>query len=356
MLETIEAGFIAWLGPGASALLALVASYSVYQACLWLTRRFTRSKAVPRIFLDAAARALGVFVCLLVLNGVLEAASEGLPMLAELQHFATLLLILSLTWAAVRCTSAIGEVIVTLNPVLEGQWKRARKVETQTRFLVRGLNILIVILGLGVALMTFESVRHVGGSLLASAGIGGIVLGFAARPVLGNLLAGMQIALTQPFRIDDVLHVQGEWCWVEEVTATYVVLRVWDLRRLIVPLQWFIENPFQNWSRNTADMIGTVFLWLDYAIPLEPLREEFARLLRQMPQWDGKVETVQVTDSSDQALQIRFLMSAEDSSKVWDLRCAVREGLVAFVQKHYPDYLPRVRARLVDSQTAAPET
>ncbi|WP_417543856.1 mechanosensitive ion channel family protein [Marinobacter sp.] len=355
MLESIEAGLRAWLLPGVSALLALLATYTAYRLALALTRRFTRSKAVPRIFLDAAARALGVVLCLLVLNGVLETAPEDLPLLSELQHLATLLLILSLTWAAVRCTSAIGEVIVTLNPVLEGQWKRARKVETQTRFLVRGLNILIVIVGMGTALMTFDGVRHVGGSLLASAGIGGIVLGFAARPVLGNLLAGMQIALTQPFRIDDVLHVQGEWCWVEEVTATYVVLRVWDLRRLIVPLQWFIENPFQNWSRNTADLLGTVFLWLDYAIPVEPLREEFARLLRQAPQWDGKTETVQVTDSNDRALQIRFLMGAPDSSQAWDLRCVVREGLVDFVQSQYPEYLPRVRARLVEDSDMASE-
>lgn len=221
-------------------------------------------------------------------------------------------------------------------------------METQTRFLVRGLNILIVILGLGAALTTFESVRHVGGSLLASAGVGGIILGFAARPVLGNLLAGLQIALTQPFRIDDVLYVQGEWCWVEEVTATYVVLRVWDLRRLIVPLQWFIENPFQNWSRNTADLLGTVFIRVDYGMPVSPLREEFARLLRRSPLWDRKVETVQVTDADDRTIQVRFLMSASNSTRAWDLRCAVREGLITFMQEHYPDYLPRIRARLVN--------
>ncbi|MEQ8516859.1 MAG: mechanosensitive ion channel, partial [Chromatocurvus sp.] len=280
--------------------------------------------------------------------GVLEAAPVGLPFLTQLQHGATLLLILAVTWALVQSASAIGDVIVALNPVLEGEWKRARKVETQTRFLVRGLNILIVILGLGAALTTFESVRHVGGSLLASAGVGGIILGFAARPVLGNLLAGMQIALTQPFRIDDVLYVQGEWCWVEEVTATYVVLRVWDLRRLIVPLQWFIENPFQNWSRNTADLLGTVFIRVDYGMPVSPLREEFARLLRRSPLWDGKVETVQVTDADDRTIQVRFLMSASNSTRAWDLRCAVREGLITFLQAHYPDYLPRIRARLVD--------
>jgi small-conductance mechanosensitive channel len=254
-----------------------------------------------------------------------------------------------MTWAAVRLTSVIGEVIVLLNPVLEGQWKRARKVETQTRFLVRCLNVLIIIVGIGAALMTFESVQRVGASLLASAGVGGIILGFAARPVLSNLLAGMQIALTQPFRIDDVLHVQGEWCWVEEVTATYVVLRVWDLRRLIVPLQWFIENPFQNWSRNTAELLVPVFIWVDYTMPIEPLRKEFSRLLDTMPQWDGNLATVQVTDSDDQAVQVRFLMSAPDSTRSWDLRCAIREGLVTYIQQNYPSQLPRVRARLMDT-------
>lgn len=349
MLESITDGARAWLYPGLTALVSVALTYVLYRLALGTIRRLSRRKAVFRLFLDAADRALGACVSLLVLNGVLEAAPAGLPFLLNFQHAATLLLILSLTWALVRCTSAIGEVIVTLNPVLEGEWKRARKVETQTRFLVRGLNILIVILGLGSALMTFDSVRHVGGSLLASAGVGGIILGFAARPVLGNLLAGMQIALTQPFRIDDVLRVQDEWCWVEEVTATYVVLRVWDLRRLIVPLQWFIENPFQNWSRNNADLLGTVFIRVDYAMPVAPLRKEFARLLRQSPQWDGKAETVQVTDSDDRTVEVRFLMSAPDSSQAWDLRCAVREGLIHFLQEHYPQYLPRIRARMVET-------
>ncbi len=355
MFESIESALTAWLVPGGSALLAVVATALVYRLLLALVRHFTESRAVPRLFLDAAARALGVSLCLLVLNAMLETLPPELPFLSVIQHAATLLLVLSLTWAAVRCTSAIGDVIVQLNPVLENQWKRARKVETQTRFLVRGLNIIIVIAGFGIALMTFDSVQQLGASLLASAGIGGIILGFAARPVLGNLLAGMQIALTQPFRIDDVLNVEGEWCWVEEVTATYVVLRVWDLRRLVVPLQWFIENPFQNWSRNTADLLGTVFLWVDYAMPIAPLREEFGRLLRASNLWDRKTETVQVTEAGERGLQVRFLMGAPDSSKAWDLRCAVREGLVTFLQAEYPEHLPRMRAQLVDEQAPASE-
>ncbi|XKH01646.1 mechanosensitive ion channel family protein [Marinobacter nauticus] len=348
MLETLQSGLRAWLWPGLSAIFTVLATYAVYRLALGVFRHFSSSRTVLRLFLDAAARALGVVFCLLALVGALETASADLPFMQAIRQITTLLLVLAITWASVRLTSAIGEVIVALNPVLEGQWKRARKVETQTRFLVRALNILIVIIGLGAALMTFESVQHMGASLLASAGVGGLILGFAARPVLSNLLAGMQIALTQPFRIDDVLHVQGEWCWVEEVTATYVVVRVWDLRRLVIPLQWFIENPFQNWSRNSSELLGPVFIWVDYTMPIEPLRQEFKRLLAESNLWDGQLATVQVTDTSDQAMQVRFLMSAPDSTRNWDLRCLVREGLIAFIQEQYPAQLPRVRARLVD--------
>ncbi|WP_127559304.1 mechanosensitive ion channel family protein [Saccharospirillum alexandrii] len=348
MLEVIDAGVSAWLWPGGSTVLVVLLTYGAYRIALGLVRQLSEAGSVLRLFLDPSTRAIGAVVCLLALSISLNTLPSDLPLLSSLQQLTTLSLILALTWAAVRLTSAIGEVIVALNPVLEGQWRRARKVETQTRFLVRGLNILIVIIGAGAALMTFESVQHMGASLLASAGVGGLVLGFAARPVLSNLLAGMQIALTQPFRIDDVLYVQGEWCWVEEVTATYVVLRVWDLRRLVIPLQWFIENSFQNWSRNNADLLGTVFIWVDYTMPVEPLRQEFTRLLAQSDRWDGQVATVQVTDSNDQAMQVRFLMSASDSSRNWDLRCAIREGLVTFIQEHHPDQLPRLRARLVE--------
>ncbi len=347
-----SAGIQDWLIPGLTALVAVVLTYLAYRAVLSFIQRITRSKAVARLFLDPAETALGFAIPLIVLNGVLETFRSDLPLLAEVQHAATLLLIVAVTWALVRSTSATGNVIVAMNPVLEGQWKRARKVETQTRFLVRVLNILIVIVGLGAAFTTFDPVRTLGGSLLASAGIGGIILGFAAKPVLGNLLAGMQIALTQPFRIDDVLFVQDEWCWVEEVTATYVVLRVWDLRRLVVPLQWFIENPFENWSRNDTILLGTVFVNVDYSMPIEPLRNEFNRLLHQAPEWDGEIATVQVTEAGDTTIKVRFLMSARDSNSQWNLRCAIREGIVTFVQQHYPERLPRMRAKLVET----PET
>lgn len=350
-LNVLQAGLEVWFIPGFTALIAIVLTFLVYKGVLSIIQRLTRSKTVPRLFLDASATALGVVVTLVVLTGLFETFPSDLPLLGYFQHAASLSLIVAITWALVSCTSAIGDVIVAMNPVLEGHWKRARKVETQTRFLVRILNILIVILGLGVALMTFEPVRHLGGSLLASAGIGGIILGFAAKPVLSNLLAGMQIALTQPFRIDDVLYVQNEWCWVEEVTATYVVLRVWDLRRLVVPLQWFIENPFENWSRNDTELTGAVFIHVDYAMPIEPLRTEFDRLLQAFEDWNGNTGTVQVTEAGDTNIQVRLLMSAKDSTGLWNLRCAIREGMITFIQERFPEYLPRVRARLVEEHT-----
>lgn len=348
MLASLKVGLEAWAWPALTAAVAVLATILLFRLALALVRRLTDSRQTPRMFLDAASKALGASLALIALNASLQTVSSELPLLAEAKHLVTLLLIVSMTWVGVRCTSAIGDVIVLMNPAGEEQWQAARKIETQTRFLVRGLVVLIVAIGLGAALMTFDTVQQLGASLLASAGIGGLILGFAARPVLGNLLAGMQIALTQPFRIDDVLYVDGEWCWVEEVTTTYVVLRVWDLRRLIVPLDWFITNPFENWSRHTAELNGTVFIWVDYAMPIEPLREEFARLLRASSKWNGKTETVLVTDASDRAKQVRFLMSAASSTALWDLRCGIREDLIAFIHTHYPEHLPRLRAQ-VDS-------
>jgi small-conductance mechanosensitive channel len=349
MQATLEEGIRAWLTTAGYALLAILVAIALYKVLVFLLVRFCAPASATRMFFNAAAPAIWMTLCLAAVNGVLHSAPVDLYLLAPIQQLITLLLVGSLTWAAVCCTSALGEVIVKLNPALEGHWKKARKVETQTRFLVRGLNVVIVLVGTGVALMTFDSVRQVGTSLLASAGIGGVILGFAARPVLSNLLAGMQIALTQPFRIDDVLHVQGEWCWVEEVTATYVVVRVWDLRRLVIPLQWFIENPFQNWTRNNADLIGSALIWVDYSIPIDPLREEFSRLLRAAAGWDGVTESVQVVEAGEKAMQIRFLMSAGDSSTLWNLRCDMREGMIRFIQANYPDYLPRHRAHLLET-------
>jgi len=206
---------------------------------------------------------------------------------------------------------------------------------------------LIVLIGLAAVLMTFPAVRTIGASLLASAGVAGLVVGMAARPVLGNLVAGVQIAMTQPIRLEDVLIVEGEWGWVEEITGSYVVLRIWDLRRLVVPLQWFIEHPFQNWTRNNADLIGSVLWWVDYRLPLEPVRAEIRRLCEAVPHWwDGKPTILQVTESGPQSMQLRALVTARNSPDCWDLRCHVRAGVIDFIQREYPLCLPRLRGEM----------
>jgi small-conductance mechanosensitive channel len=191
--------------------------------------------------------------------------------------------------------------------------------------------------------LTIPGVRQVGTSLLASAGVAGLAVGFAAKPVLSNLIAGLQIALTQPIRLDDVVIIEGEWGRIQEITGTYVVVRIWDDRRLIVPLNWFMENPFQNWTRTSSQLLGSVFLWVDYGVPLEPLRQELQRLCDKAPEWDRRVCLLQVTDTNEKAMQLRVLVSTADSGRGWDLRCRVREGLLKFLQEHYPQCLPRLR-------------
>jgi len=223
---------------------------------------------------------------------------------------------------------------------------KERKIRTQLQF-VRQLAIgLIIILAACIILLSFNNLRKLGASLLAGVGVGGIIIGFAAQKSLGNLLAGFQLAFTQPLRIDDVLVVEGEWGRVEEITLTYVVLNIWDQRRLILPINYFIEKPFQNWTRNTADILGTVFLYLDYTIPLDPLRKEFQRLLESNPLWDKRVNVMQVTNASERTIEVRALMSASSSGNAFDLRCDIREGLIKFIQENFPDSLPHDRTIL----------
>lgn len=220
----------------------------------------------------------------------------------------------------------------------------ARKHVTQFRILKRVSEILIVIVTVSAALMTFDSVRQFGVGLLASAGAAGIVVGLALQPILKNLVAGVQLAMTQPIRIDDALLVENEWGNVEEITATYVVIRLWDWRRLIVPLSYFIETPFQNWTREGAALIGSVFLYTDFTVRVDDLRAKLVEVLRASKLWDGQVVALQVTDFREHTMEIRMLMSAKDSPRVFDLRCEVREQMIAYVQTTYPGALPRFRA------------
>jgi small-conductance mechanosensitive channel len=190
-------------------------------------------------------------------------------------------------------------------------------------------------------------------SLFASAGAAGLVVGFAARPVLSNLIAGIQLAITQPIRIKDAVLVEGEWGWIEEITSTYVVVKIWDWRRLIVPLSYFMEKPFQNWTRETAEIIGTVFIYTDYKVPVERLRKRLEEIVHESTLWDKNVVNLQVTDFKESTVEIRMLVSARTSPQVWDLRCEVREKLLAYLQCEVPDVLPHTRILLEQQSSAA---
>jgi small-conductance mechanosensitive channel len=202
--------------------------------------------------------------------------------------------------------------------------------------------------------MLFEEVRRFGTSILASAGVVGIIIGFAAQKTISNLFAGFQLAMTQPIRLDDVVIVEGEWGRVEEITLTYVVIHIWDDRRLVVPLSYFIEKPFQNWTRASADLLGSVFVWVDYTLPLDETRNALKKIIESNPLWDKRFWNLQVTDASEKTMQLRVLATSADSSKSWDLRCDIREKLIAYIQKNHPQSLPQLRASFDRTPPASP--
>jgi len=230
---------------------------------------------------------------------------------------------------------------------------RARQVYTQVHVIGRVVDVAIGLLTVAFILMMFPQVRHVGASLLASAGIVGVIAGIAAQKTLANLLAGFQIALAQPMREDDVVIVEGEWGRVEVITLTYVVVHIWDDRRLVVPLSYFIEKPFQNWTRTSSRLLGSVMLWVDYTFPVDEGRQALKQIIESSPRWDKRFWNLQVTDTSERTMQLRVLATAADSSLSWDLRCEIREKFVTYIQAHHPQCLPRSRTELLGRECGA---
>ncbi|HZX10953.1 MAG TPA: mechanosensitive ion channel domain-containing protein [Acidobacteriota bacterium] len=258
-------------------------------------------------------------------------------------HAATLWLIASVGWLFIKIMSVAKDFILSRYDIEAKDNLQARRMHTQIRVISNVITVVIVILTVSFMLLTFSKVREVGVSILASAGVLGIILGFAAQKTLGNIIAGIQIAISQPIRLDDAVVVEGEWGWIEEITLTYVVLRIWDKRRLILPISYFVEKPFQNWTRVSADLLGSVYLYMDYTVPLEEVRKKLTKILEQSQYWDKNVNVLQVTNSTDRTVELRALMSASDSPTAWNLRCEVREKLINFLQKKYPKSLPRAR-------------
>ena len=335
-----------WLATATLALAALVGALILHRIVGAILRRASRPAPLIHAIVLAADRAASAVISLIALQGVWQAAPDELHRIASLRHANGVLLIMALTWLAIAVVSGLSAGVIARHPVDVVDNLNARRIQTQAKVLSRSAMVVILIAGCAMALMTFPGARQVGASLLASAGVIGIVGGLAARPVFSNLIAGLQLALAQPIRLDDVLIVEGEWGRVEEITGTYVVLKIWDERRLIIPLQWFIENPFQNWTRSSSSIIGTVFLWVDYRMPLAPLRAEAQRLCEASPDWDQRLCKLQVTEAGEGSIQLRLLVTSASSGRNWDLRCHVREGLVDFMQREFPQHLPLLRAEL----------
>ena len=248
-----------------------------------------------------------------------------------------------LAWLGLRAIRALERRVLREYPVDVSDNLLARRVQTQARVISRVAQGAVILVAVALALMTFPAVRELGTTLLASAGVIGLVAGIAAKPVFGNLIAGLQIALAQPIRLDDVVIVQGEWGRVEEINSTNVVVRIWDERRMVVPLQWFIENPFENWTRSTSQLLGTACMWLDYRTPMGDIREALEGICESDPRWDGRVCVAQVTETAESSIQVRLLVSARNSGDLFDLRCAVRERMIEYLACTHPEALPRLR-------------
>lgn len=292
-----------------------------------------------------------LFIPLLLISAGLNSVNIQPGSLSFITTTVNIFIILSFCSVIIRLINVAQDMLFIRYDINLSNNLRARKIRTQIMYVKKVAIVVLVTLCLSLILLSFPGVRKFGTTILAGAGVAGIIIGFALQKSLVNLFAGIQIAFTQPIKIDDAVVVENEWGWIEEINLTYVVVRIWDLRRLVLPITYFTENAFQNWTRNNAQILGSVFLYLDYSMPLEPLRRHFERVLSETKLWDQQTQVLQVTDTTDKTMTIRMLMTAQNSPTAWDLRCYVREKMIEFIQQNYPQSLPQVRATLTDAGT-----
>lgn len=258
-------------------------------------------------------------------------------------HINNILLILSVAWVLMKLVRLLAFGLQKKFNVDVPDNLEARKKLTQLKVFQKICDAVIVFVALSFILMTFDEAKIVGKSLLASAGVAGIIIGFAAQKSIGMFLSGIQLALTQPIRLDDVVVMEGEWGRIEEITLTYVVVKIWDERRLVLPVNYFLEKPFQNWTRKSADILGTVFIYVGYDLPVQAVRDFVPKILQDNPNWDGRAFNVQVTNTTEWYKELRILVSSADASKNWNLRTEIREEVIDFIQANYPECFVRVR-------------
>ena len=332
---------------------AAIVALLLHAALLWLARRFMGERQTFLRTVLAATKGptrLGLLlIALAIALPTTPLAGETADILARLLGLVTICL---LGWVALTALHIGADLYLSRFRLDLADNLLARKHVTQVRVFERVLEVVIVLVTIGFALMTFDAVRQYGVTLFASAGVAGIIAGLAARPVLSNFFAGVQLAVAQPIRIDDAVIVENESGTIEEITFSYVVVKLWDLRRMVVPLSYFIEKPFQNWTRTGGELIGSVFLYVDHTAPVEAIRNKLAEIVGQSKLWNGKVVSLQVSDCKETTIELRALVSADNASALWDLRCDVREKLVDFLQREYPTALPRRRYEAAGSVLA----
>lgn len=345
-------GFLTWLPAEVfAALLLLLAAglaLALTRFCLRLLYRLAGryGQSFLQVLVTRSQGPLCTFLVIMAVGTVLPAAPFPYATTLTLAQVLLCAFILALGWMLVTALNLGAEVYLRRFRLDVEDNLLARKHVTQVRILLRTGQTLLVIVTVAAALTSIPAVRQYGVSLFASAGAAGLVLGLAARPLLSNMLAGIQIAMTQPIRVEDAVVLEGEWGWIENITSTYVVVRLWDLRRLIVPLSYFIEKPFQNWTHESSDLIGSVFLRVDYTVPLDRMREKLKEIASASRFWDRKTCVLQVTDTPGNMVEVRILVSARGGGNTFDLRCEVREKMIAFLQAEYPEALPRQRTEI----------
>ena len=365
-MDTIRAAltqlkdWLDWLPSPVAAVLILALAIGVALVIhLWL-RRLTRrllAQRYPNLFsiftqMRGLTRLALLILAMIIAIPVAPLDSETASLLARLLLMAVIGLI---GWAAITALNIAADIYLRRYRLDVADNLLARKHNTQVRVLLRAADGVLVLSTVGAALMTFEPVRQYGVSLFASAGVAGIVAGLAARPLLSNLIAGVQIAMTQPIRLEDAVIVENEWGNVEEITSTYVVVRLWDWRRMILPLSYFIEKPFQNWTRDGSALIGSAFIYVDYRAPVGLIRAKLEEIVKASNKWDGRVVNLQVTDAKQQVIELRCLASAGSAGAAFDLRCEIREKLIDFLQREHPEALPRQRTEVaVDAASSVP--
>jgi small-conductance mechanosensitive channel len=297
--------------------------------------------------LGAPARVVFLLTCVELVLPLVPGISTKLA--GDIRHIVAMFIVASLGWFAVGLVYVFQAYLLRKYDITAADNRRARSIHTQFQLFRRIIIVFVVVLTLGALLWTSNDTRllHYGSGLLASAGLASLLLASAAKTTVSNFLAGLQIALTEPIRIDDVVVVAGEWARVEEINSAYVVLKIWDLRRLIVPLSWFIENPFANWTRTSANILTYSYLYLDYMVPVKEVRAQLEKVVKAAPQWDGTVVGCQVTNLTAQSMEVRCLMGSPDSGKAFDLQCLVREEMMEWVKANYPAAYPNLRYRAV---------